>query len=46
MVKFALFLNLTVYYPVVEKVKKRELSYKKRLGKGAESEAVDFTIVL
>jgi hypothetical protein len=31
---------------VVEKVKKRELSYKKRWGKGAESEAVDFKIVL
>jgi hypothetical protein len=43
---FAPFLNLTVYYPVVEKVKKRDLSYKKRRGKGAESEAVDFKIVL
>jgi hypothetical protein len=31
---------------VVEKVKKRELSYKKRRGNCAESEAVDFKIVL
>jgi hypothetical protein len=39
-------MKLTVHFLVVEKVKKRELSYKKRWGKGAESEAVDFKIVL
>jgi hypothetical protein len=40
------FANETGGFQVVEKVKKRELSYKKRWGKGAESEAVDFKIVL
>jgi hypothetical protein len=43
---FLFFLNITAYFQVVEKVKKRELSYKKRWGKCAESEAVDFKIVL
>jgi hypothetical protein len=38
--------EITVYYQVVEKVKKRDLEYKKRRGKCAESEAVDFKIVL
>jgi hypothetical protein len=37
---------LPACFQVVEKVKKRELSYKKRWGKCAESEAVDFKIVL
>jgi hypothetical protein len=41
-VKFALILILTAYFPVVEKVKKRELKYKKRWGKGAESEAAGY----
>jgi hypothetical protein len=45
-VKFELFSGLPVFFQVVEKVKKRDLSYKKRWGKCAESEAVDFKIVL
>jgi hypothetical protein len=38
--------EIAVYYQVVEKVKKREFSYKKRRGKCAESEAVYVKIVL
>jgi hypothetical protein len=39
-------LERAVKYQVVEKVKKRDLSYKKRWGKCAESEAADFKIVV
>jgi hypothetical protein len=40
------FIEIAVCFQVVEKVKKRDLEYKERWGKCAESEAVDFKIVL
>ncbi|MDF2663297.1 MAG: hypothetical protein K0Q94_6088, partial [Paenibacillus sp.] len=40
------YVKINGKYQVVEKVKKRDLEYKERWGKCAESEAVDFTIVL